>query len=160
MIVRVFLLLDRLTMHGESRHPASSRRTDAEAFEQARVASARTRAFGIRSLSSVRVALHRDCPDPSHCHFQGSCVPPVLKAPHWLQKNTSATGRAVYVNRASEMFACAGLPVWRHLQGCRVTDFRLGHQLTLCLPLRVLERLDVALLRFTVASFVGGVHTV
>ena len=51
------------------------------------------------------------------------------------------------------MFACAGLPVLRHLQGCRMTDFRLGHQLMLCLPLRVLERLDVAPLRFTVGSF-------
>ena len=46
------------------------------------------------------------------------------------------------------------LPPLRRLQGRRTTDLQLGHQFTLRL------HLDMAPLRFTVASFPGGVHIV
>ena len=52
------------------------------------------------------------------------------------------------MDRASELLVCAGLPVKQHLQGCRMTDFLLGHHLTFSLPVHVLERLDLAPLLF------------
>ena len=47
------------------------------------------------------------------------------------------------------------LPALRRLQGRRMNDLQLGHQFTLRLPLRMLEHLDMAPLRFP-----EGVHIV
>ena len=55
---------------------------DAAALQKARFASAGTRALGIRTLSSFRVAFRRHSSDPSHCDFRSLRVPPAWKVPH------------------------------------------------------------------------------
>ena len=55
---------------------------DKAALQKARFASAGTRAPGIRTLSSFRVAFGLNFLDPSHCDFRSLRVPPAWQVPH------------------------------------------------------------------------------
>ena len=80
-----FFLLVRLTIHGESRYPTTSRKNCARLHC---APSATTCSFGFKPRSSLRLAFLRDSPEPSHRDFSSLSDPPSLTAPHCVQKNT------------------------------------------------------------------------
>ena len=89
-----------LTMHEESEHPATSRKT--EHAQNARFASATTCSFGINPRSSLHLAFRRDSPELSHRDFSSLSDPAALTAPHCVQKNTFSWP----CNRASRWLTC------------------------------------------------------